>query len=138
MKILTALIAMISLSAPPTAKQDPFAGLVMPSQFYKRLAQCETASNVNHSTRSYTGMFGIYRGTWKAFSHRSSAKGLTPFEQGQVVDKIAFYGHKERGRFQPPVGLWGWGVVKSNCMDLQGIICRSKKPIVQSQKRNCK
>ena len=137
MKILAAVIAMISLTAPPT-KNDSFTGLVMPPEFYRRLAQCETGSKVNHSTRSYTGMFGIYRRTWQAFSHNTSAKGKTPNQQAKIVDKIAFHGHHERGRYQHPVGLWGWGVVKNNCMDLQGFICRSKKEIVQSQKRNCK
>lgn len=105
--------------------------------FYRRLAQCETGSNVNHSTRSYTGMFGIYRRTWKAYSHHSSARGMTALQQARVVDNIAFLGHTERGRFQHPVGLWGWGAVKQNCMQLQSFICKSKHPLVQKQKRNC-
>ncbi len=59
-------------------------------RFYRRLAQCETGGNVNHSTKSYTGMFGIARGTWQRWSNRSSAAGLTALEQALVVDNIAF------------------------------------------------
>lgn len=112
--------------------------LVMPWAFYRRLSWCETHSNVNHSTRSYTGMFGIYRRTWKAYSHRSSARGLSAIEQARVVDNIAFHGHTERGRYQHPVGLWGWGAIKQNCKNLQSFICKSRHPLVQKQKRNCK
>lgn len=115
-----------------------FDGLVMPEQFYYRLARCETNSNVNHSTRSYTGMFGIYRGTWKRWSNSSSAKGKTPREQAKVVDAIAWLGHTEPdGEFVWPVGPWGWGVVKSNCMGLQRFICKSKHPKVLRWKRGC-
>ncbi len=111
--------------------------LVMSWQFYRRLAQCETGSNVNHSTRSYTGMFGIYRRTWQAYSNHSSARGMTALQQARVVDNIAFNGHTERGRFQHPVGLWGWGAIKQNCMQLQSYICKSRHPLVQKQKREC-
>jgi len=112
--------------------------LVMPWKFYRRLAQCETGANVNHSTPRYTGMFGIARGTWQAWSNRSSAKGLTALEQARVVDNIAFEGHWTNGVYKPPVGPWGWGVVKSNCMGLQQLLCESRHRLVQRWKRNCK
>ena len=107
-------------------------------RFYRRLAMCETGAKVNHSTKSYTGMFGIARGTWQAWSNRSSAAGLTALQQAHVVDNIAFEGHWSGGVYKHPVGPWGWGVVKSNCRGLQQLLCQSKHPLVQRWKRNCK
>ena len=140
MKILTTLIAMISLSAPPATSSDPFTGRVMPARFYHRLAQCETGKQwLDLKTRkNYTSGFGIARGVWMRYSNSSGADRYTPRQQAIIVDRIAFLGFTDgAGKYYPPVGLWGWGVVKSNCMGLQGFICRSKKEIVQSQKRHC-
>jgi hypothetical protein len=139
-KILTALIAMISLSAPPTATSDPFTGRVMPARFYHRLAQCETGKQwLDLKTRKhYTSGFGIARGVWMRYSNSSGADRYTPRQQAVVVDRIAFLGFTDgTGKYYAPVGLWGWGVVKNNCMGLQGFICRSQKEIVQRQKRHC-
>lgn len=135
-----ALILFPLLLLLPTTKASAYGEeLVMPWAFYKRLAQCETGGDVNHSTRSYTGMFGIYRRTWKYYSNRSSAKGLTALEQARVVDNIAFMGHTENGEYRWPVGPWGWGAIKrQNCMGLQNLICKSKHKAVQRWKRNCK
>jgi hypothetical protein len=141
MKSLTALIAMISFTAPPTASTDPFTGRVMPARFYHRLAQCETGKQwLDGTTRkNYTSGFGIARGVWMRYSNSSGADRYTPAQQAVIVDRIAFLGFTDdSGRHYHPVGLWGWGVVKSNCMGLQGFICRSKKEIVQRQKRNCR
>jgi hypothetical protein len=131
-------IALITtaLSATPTKAYGE--ELVMDWRFYRRLAQCETGADVNHSTKTYTGMFGIARGTWVRWSNRSSAAGLTALQQARVVDNIAFEGHWSRGVYKHPVGPWGWGVVKSNCMGLQTLLCQSKHPLVQRWKRNCK
>ena len=131
----------VTVAVPSPVHADPtkgFDGLVLPEQFYYRLARCETNNNVNHSTRSYTGMFGIHRQTWKRWSNSSSAKGKTAREQALVVDAIAFLGHTEpNGEYVWPVGVYGWGAVKSNCMNLQRYVCRSKHPKVQKWKRNC-
>lgn len=136
--VTTALI--ISLAIPTSGIKAKSYGseLVMPWKFYRRLALCETALNVNHSTRSYTGMYGIYRGTWQRWSNSSSAKGKTPLEQARVVDNIAWLGHTNPdGTYKWPVGPWGWGTIRKNCQGLQGFICRSHHPKVQRWKRGC-
>lgn len=136
-RILTTAV-FISLLFPAAASGKGYGEeLVMEWRFYRRLALCETNLNVNHSTRSYTGMYGIYRGTWQRWSNSSSAKGKTPLEQARVVDNIAWLGHTENGEYKWPVGPWGWGAIKANCMGLQGFICRSDHPKVQRWKRGC-
>ena len=131
-------IALITTALSASPSKAYGEELVMDWRFYRRLAQCETGGNVNHSTKSYTGMFGIARGTWQRWSNRSSAAGLTALEQARVVDNIAFEGHWSRGVYKHPVGPWGWGVVKSNCMGLQQLLCQSRHRLVQRWKRNCK
>ena len=121
-------------AAEPTKDMD---ALVMPWRFYRRLAKCETNLTVNHSTPSYTGMFGINRGTWMRWSNSSSARGKTPVEQARVVDNIAWLGHTTNGIYKWPAGPWGWGAIKKNCMGLQTFICRSPHPKVQKWKRGC-
>ena len=135
-----ALIAFPLLLLFPTTKASAYGEeLVMPWGFYRRLAQCETAGDVNHATQSYTGMFCIYRRTWKYYSNSSSAKGLSALQQARVVDNIAFMGHTEGGEYRWPVGPWGWGAIKrQNCMGLQDLICKSRHKAVQRWKRNCK
>lgn len=135
-RFLVALSAVLILT--PATKSTAYGEeLVMPWAFYRRLAQCETASNVNHSTRSYTGMFGIYRGTWKRWSNTSSAKGLTALEQARVVDNIAWEGHYEGDKYVWPVGPWGWGAIKANCMGLKDMICKSQNKKLARWKYRC-
>lgn len=137
-KIALTLIIAISVLAPTNTTNAYGEELVMPWGFYRRLAQCETAANVNHSTKSYTGMFGIYRRTWRAYSNRSSAKGLNSLQQARVVDNIAWLGHTERGEYKWPVGPWGWGAIRTqNCMGLKDMICKSRHPKVQRWKYRC-
>ena len=110
---------------------------ILPDAYYKSLAQCETGGNWQHSTRSYTGGLGIYRGTFKRWSNHSSAKKMTPRQQVRVADAIAFRGHTEPdGEFVYPVGVWGWGCVKGQ-KHLQTYICQSKHKLVQKWKRRC-
>ncbi len=104
-KIIMASILIIGLATPAKA-QAYGEELVMPWGFYRRLAQCETGSDVNHSTKNYTSMFGIARGTWQRWSNRSSAKGLNSLQQARVVDNIAWEGHWTGTHFKPPVGPW--------------------------------
>lgn len=140
MKLITAMIAAFSLMT-PSASADPFSGRIMPTRFYHRLAQCETGKQwLDGTTRkNYTSGFGIARGVWMRYSNSSGADRYTPAQQAVVVDRIAFTGFTDgTGRYYHPVGVWGWGVVKSNCMNLQKFICRSKHPQVQRWKRNCK
>jgi len=68
---------------------DKYGG-ILPDDYYSGLARCETNSNWNHSTKSYTGGLGIYRGTFKRWSNHTSAKGMTPAQQVKVADAIAF------------------------------------------------
>jgi hypothetical protein len=150
-KIGTALVIAISLTLPigrATASPEVVTILgakkghslyngILPDQYYHSLAVCETGRNWKHSTRSYTGGLGIYRGTWRRWSNSSSAKGKTPQYQVRVADKIAFLGHTEPdGEFVYPVGPYGWGCVKHS-ENLQGFICRSKDKVVQRWKRYC-
>ena len=146
-----ALIIVLSLSAPPgkaSAESQAVSSRleqkghsryrgILPDQYYHSLARCETGRNWSHSTRSYTGGLGIYRGTWRRWSNSSSAKGKTARYQVKVADKIAFLGHTEPdGEFVWPVGPWGWGCVKHSA-NLQGFICRSQHKVVKKWKRNC-
>jgi len=110
---------------------------ILPDAYYQGLARCETGGNWNHSTRSYTGGLGIYRGTFKRWSNHSSAKGMTPRQQVKVADAIAFRGHTDPdGTHVWRVGPWGWGCLK-NSPRLQAFICRSGHPLVRKWKRNC-
>lgn len=142
-----AMITLISVLIPATQAEarSVFHGLVMPPKFYKSLAQCETGKNPDgslnwdHQSRSYTGGFGIYRGTWKRWSNSSSAKGKSPRYQAEIVDNIAFQGFtRPDGTFQWPVGPWGWGAIKAGCMGLDDMICNSKHPKVQKWKGRCR
>jgi hypothetical protein len=142
-RILTTIIALSLLSASPVHASTTdkhthrkYHGL-MSDYFYDRLASCETGGNWQHSTRSYTGGLGIYRGTWQRWSNSSSAKGKTPEYQVRVADKIAFLGHTEpNGEFVWAVGVYGWGCVKRT-PELQQLICQSKNPKVYRKRRNC-
>ena len=138
--VLTLLIPTTIASkatASPTETSKDIEALVMPWKFYRRLAICETNLTINHNTRSYTGMYGIAKGTWQRWSNSSSAKGKTPIEQARVVDNIAWLGHTTDGVYKWPAGPWGWGAIKANCMGLQGFICRSPHKAVQRWKRGC-
>lgn len=131
--LLSALLVASVLPASPVEAKPSFTGLVLAPRFYHRLAKCETGSDWKHETKSYTSGFGIARGVWQRFSNSSTASRYTPYQQAQVVDRIAFLGFDGKS----PVGPYGWGVVKSNCMNLQGFICRSKRVEVARFKRGC-
>lgn len=137
---IAAAFVVLSLIAPAQANaQDPFSGRVLAPHFYHRLAKCETGSKwLDAGTRkNYTSGFGIARGVWQRFSNSSGADRYTPAQQAEIVDNIAFLGHMEQGKFVKPVGPWGWAVVRTNCMNLQRFICKSKRPEVQKWKRGC-
>jgi hypothetical protein len=138
MRKLAVTLIILSLSTlTPTTTQAYGEELVMPWAFYRRLAQCETGSNVNHSTKSYTSMFGIARGTWQSWSNTSSATGLNSLQQARVVDNIAWDGHWQGTKYKWPVGPWGWGAIKANCNGLKDLICKSRHPKVQRWKYRC-
>lgn len=141
-RILTSIIALSLLSASPVHASTTdkhthrkYHGL-MSDYFYDRLALCETNSNWQHSTPSYTGGLGIARGTWQRWSNSSSAKGKSPRYQVQVADNIAFLGHTKDGVYKYPVGVFGWGCVK-NRPELRNLICKSTNPKVYRKRRNC-
>lgn len=115
---------------------DKYHG-VLPDQYYDALARCETGGNWQHSTRSYTGGLGIYRGTWQRWSDSSSAKGKTPAQQVKVADAIAFKSHiNPDGTKVWRVGPWGWGCVKGQ-KSLQAYICKSRHKDVARWRRGC-
>jgi hypothetical protein len=110
---------------------------VLPDAYYDGLARCETGGNWKHSTRSYTGGLGIYRGTWQRWSDSSSAKGKTPAQQVKVADAIAFKSHiNPDGTKVWRVGPWGWGCLKGQ-KSLQAYICKSRHKDVARWKRGC-
>ena len=110
---------------------------VLPDAYYDGLARCETGGNWKHSTRSYTGGLGIYRGTWQRWSDSSSAKGKTPAQQVKVADAIAFKSHiNPDGTKVWRVGPWGWGCLKGQ-KSLQAFICKSRHKDVARWKRGC-
>ena len=121
--------------AEPTIPNDKYWG-VLPDDFYNKLAQCETGSNWQHSTKSYTGGLGIYRGTWRHWSGSQSALGKSPKYQVKVADNIAFLGYTKKGIYKPPVGPWGWGCVK-NHKYISIYVCQSKNPVVKKYRRRC-
>jgi hypothetical protein len=136
-----ALITAISIPAPAfaAAQRDTFSKYhgVLPDAYYDGLARCETGGNWQHSTRSYTGGLGIYRGTWKTWSDSSSAKGKTPAQQVKVADAIAFKSHiNPDGSKVWRVGPWGWGCLKGQ-KSLQAFICKSRHKDVARWKRGC-
>ncbi len=136
-----ALITAIFIPAPAfaAAQRDTFSKYngVLPDQYYDALARCETGGNWQHSTRSYTGGLGIYRGTWQRWSDSSSAKGKTPAQQVKVADAIAFKSHiNPDGTKVWRVGPWGWGCLKGQ-KSLQAFICKSRHKDVARWKRGC-
>jgi hypothetical protein len=135
--LITATVTASPASA--AAQRDTFSKYkgVLPDQYYDGLARCETNSNWNHSTRSYTGGLGIYRGTWQRWSDSSSAKGKTPKQQVKVADAIAFKSHiNPDGSKVWRVGPWGWGCLKGQ-KSLQAFICKSRHTLVARWKRGC-
>ena len=140
-RILLSLFVFAIFLFPSVAKADPitphskYAG-ILPDIYYDKLARCETGSNWRHSTKSYTGGLGIYRGTWRHWSGSPSALGKSPKYQVQVADNIAFLGYTKKGVYKPPVGPWGWGCVK-NHKYISIYVCQSKNPVVKKYKRRC-
>lgn len=139
------LIGTISIPTPVLASNnshEKYHG-VLPDAYYDALGTCETGKtgsnepNWQHSTLSYTGGLGIHRKTFRRWSNHSSAKGMTPEQQVQVADAIAFKGHTTaKGEYVWRVGPWGWGCLRRNKY-IQSYICRSHHKLVQRWKRNC-
>ena len=102
--MITTALFIASAAAPAQAEW----GHPMPKAWYIKLAQCETGNRTTHSTRSYVTAFGIYRGTWDNWNDTPNRKAhlLTFAQQARGVDRIAFHGHTEGGRYRYPVGLY--------------------------------
>lgn len=110
---------------------------VLPDAYYRGLSQCETGGDWAHSTRSFTGGLGISRRTAHRWSGKRNLAKLTPRQQVEIADRIAFTSWiNPEGEKVWRVGPWGWGCLKQSKY-LQGFICRSKVPSVQRWKRNC-
>ena len=133
--MITTALFIASAAAP--AKAD--WGHPMPKAWYIKLAQCETGNNTRHSTRSYVTAFGIYRSTWDNWNDTPNRKAhlLTFAQQARGVDRIAYHGNTEGGRYRAPVGLYGWGAIKNNCNGLNDDLCKSRHPLVIKIRR-CK
>lgn len=133
--MITTALLIASAAAPAKAEW----GHPMPKAWYIKLAQCETGNRTTHSTRSYVTAFGIYRRTWDNWNNTPASKAnlLTFAQQARGVDRIAYYGHTEGGRYRYPVGLYGWGAIKHNCNGLNDDLCKSRHPLVIKIRR-CK
>ena len=127
-------------SSPPVDMSRKKYGAIMPDAYYETLAWCETRKQIGeyHNTRNYTSAFGIAKGTAHRWSGKRNLNRLTPRQLIRVADRIAFSGwDRPDGTHVWRVGPWGWGVVKSNCNNLQAYICWSTHPKVQKWKRGC-
>ena len=95
----------------------------MPRAWYTALARCETGNNPRHSTKSYVGAFGFYRGTWDMFADTPNRRAprLTWRQQALVLDRAFFFGHGT----QAPVGPWGHGCYKK-LRHAQEAVCKHK------------
>jgi hypothetical protein len=113
---------------------------VLPDAYYDTLAMCESRGNWQRKNALYTGGLGIYKGTAYRWSGKRNLHRLTPNEQVEIADRIAFLGwdnpKKKTNSFKYPVGPYGWGCVKIRTT-LQRYICASKHPKVQRWKRGC-
>ena len=111
---------------------------VMPWRWYHRLAACETSHELHHSTRNYTGVYGLNRQTVNRWTGHTTTDGLDAYQQAHIVDQIAFLGSTVNGEHVWPVGPWGFGSVRANCQGLADLICESHKPAVRYWRRHCK
>jgi hypothetical protein len=100
----------------------------MPKKWYVKLAQCETGNNVHataHAPMSRHLAFTGAPGTTGTTQTNRKAHLLTFAQQARGVDRIAYKGHTENGRYRWPVGLYGWGAIKNNCNGLNDDLCKS-------------
>jgi len=99
----------VTLSTPARAQADAWPH-PLPRDWYLALARCETGNNTRHSTRSYVGAFGFYRGTWDMFADTPNRRGhrLNFSQQATVLDRAFWRGWRN----QPAVGPWGHGCFK--------------------------
>lgn len=110
---------------------------VLPDAYYDGLAMCETGADWQHSTLNYTGGLGIARGTAHRWSGKRNLAKLTPKQQVEIADRIAFTSWvNKKGTKVWRVGPWGWGCLKLR-PSLQRYICASKHPQVARWKRGC-
>ena len=110
-------------------------GAIMPDRFYDDLGRCETGhkiGNLQHSTRSYTGAYGLYRGTAARWGGGRDVTGLTRRQQIRIVDRISFAGWERPGHAKVwPVGPFGFGSVRNGCGQLLEFICHATHKRVQ-------
>lgn len=113
-------------------------GAIMPDAYYHDLGRCETGGkrgNLQHSSRSYTGAFGIYRGTAARWSGKRDLTRLTMRQQIRIADRIAFSGWtRPDGTHVWPVGPFGWGAVKAGCGQLLKHLCHARHRRVQKHR----
>jgi len=146
-KILLLPLLLCTFAVPARAiaetKPNPYSHkkyhAIMADYFWDRVAQCETASNWQHSTPSYTGGLGLYRQSAYAFSGRRNIANLTPSKQVEIAERLAFRGwvNPKTNKKTWPVGAFGWGTIANNCMGLKTSLCRSTAPEVQRFRHRC-
>ena len=116
----------------------------MPHEWYLDLARCETSNNTRHGYplnphSRFVTAFGMTRHAFSLFADASPkyAYKLSFAKQAVVVDRLAWYGHTEKGKKQWPVGPWGFTSIRSNCKNLATRLCESKSRAVQKWLNRC-
>jgi len=138
--VLMALWPSVAMAEAPARKGHEKYNAIMSDRFWDRVAQCETGGNWQHSTRSYTGGLGLYRGTAYRWSGHRDVSKFTPAKQVRIAERVAFTGwvNPRTGVKKWPVGPFGWGsIYPSNCMSLKDEVCRSKHPLVRRFRHRC-
>ena len=139
MAVLVVLWPAVAHAQEPNPHTHKKYGALMPDYFWDRVAQCETGSNWQHSTRSYTGGLGLYRQTAFNWSGRRDVAKLSPAKQVRIAERVAFTGwvNPKTGVKKWPVGPFGWGTIRHNCMGLKTSVCASKVPAVRKFRHRC-
>ncbi len=137
--VLVVLWPSVALAKEPNPHSHKKYNAIMPDYFWDRVAQCETASNWQHSTRSYTGALGLYRQTAFNWSGRRDIGNLSPAKQVKIAERVAWKGwvNPKTGVKKWPVGPFGWGTIRNNCMGLKTSVCNSKHPLVRKFRHRC-
>lgn len=113
---------------------------ILPDRYYDIIASCETRKNWTRHKYQFTGGFGIYTGTAYRWSGRRNLSKLTPRQQVDIADRIAFKGwdnpKKKVNPSKHPAGPWGWGCLRIR-PEAQRYICASNHKLVRRWKRGC-
>ena len=116
----------------------------MPKSWYLDLARCETGNDTRHGYplnkySRYVTAFGMTRHAFSLFADESprSAYKMNFAQQREIVDRLAWFGHTEKGKKQWPVGPWGFTSIRNDCNNIGTRLCESKSRAVQKWLNRC-